>query len=139
MTRIELGTHNALIDRAPKEKPCKTKPTLMGLRSNQLFYGILRMIEIKKSPTADTRTCDVCGTTEGVKMCPVATGVPFSAPPEQQRYVCDHCLYVWYECGHTTAEAIRRERNAADGRDPMIVPIGRLPEQAKPVASGEGK
>jgi len=35
------------------------KPTYRRLRYNHLFYGILGMIEIKKSPTADTRTCDV--------------------------------------------------------------------------------
>lgn len=68
--------------------------------------------------------CEVCGSPEGA-MVPVMTMVPFSAPHHRQRYVCRDCMYVWYEYGLTTPDAIREYRNDTErqSKDGMVKPM----------------
>lgn len=63
------------------------------------------------SEIAPAIACEVCGSLEDVRACPVMTGVPFSAPADQQRFICIECIRAWYQ-GAETKEAILKSREA---------------------------
>lgn len=48
--------------------------------------------------------CEVCGTTEDLRVCPIMTGDRFGEKPKHP--VCGACIFAWHEGGGTTPEAI---------------------------------
>ena len=61
--------------------------------------------------TTDEPRCEICGSTEDVRIIPLMTGKPFTEPQEP---ICGKCFYCWYECGQTTAEGILRCREKSE-------------------------
>lgn len=59
--------------------------------------------------------CEVCESTQDLRTCFMATGVPHDAPLDRQRFLCCGCLWIWYDYGATSHEEIRRIRNSPDG------------------------
>ncbi len=55
-------------------------------------------------------TCEICDTEENIRRAPIMTGVPFSAPDSEQRYVCKDCVIAWHEGAGSTKESILRAR-----------------------------
>lgn len=52
--------------------------------------------------------CEICGTTENVRSCPIMTGDRFGEPTKHP--VCTECVAAWYDSGETTPEGILRAR-----------------------------
>jgi hypothetical protein len=54
--------------------------------------------------------CEICGSDQDVRCCPVMTGDRFGEPVKHP--VCVLCIRAWYEGGETTPEGILRVRLA---------------------------
>lgn len=64
--------------------------------------------------------CEICDTTDDVRKTPIMTGVPFTAPDEQQGYICGECFGMWYECGLRTPKEILEARGLTEVREAAL-------------------
>lgn len=54
------------------------------------------------------RECDICGSTDDLRVVPIMTGDKFGEAPKHP--ICGQCVRAWYESGETTAHGILRFR-----------------------------
>jgi hypothetical protein len=60
------------------------------------------------NPEESTPVCEICGTTEDLRVAPIMTGDRFGQPPKHP--VCSACFRAWHDHAGTTPEEIRAYR-----------------------------